>query len=268
MGRAVKAGIDGFCIALQFFTIFPIRKQFPLDKPRLKKAIQLYPLIGLFIGIVTVSLIFGLSALPMIPHSIKALFILSVSIVLTGGLHLDGWMDASDAFFSYRDKEKRLEIMDDPRTGSFAVLSVLFLLGWRYVLIFETLKIASLTTLVLVVFLYYFSRLAMSYVFIFAKPAKQEGIAAFFKKGLERKDVLFHIVSLAVLFLIVVAIDGKAFVSVGILFMVSMLFAIWSKAFLEKQFGGISGDTLGATLEGGETVLWLVVWLLHLFAME
>ena len=47
-----------------------------------------------------------------------AFFVWLALIVLTGGIHLDGWMDASDAFFSYRDKQKRLEIMKDPQDRS------------------------------------------------------------------------------------------------------------------------------------------------------
>ncbi|KPD00903.1 Cobalamin synthase [Geobacillus sp. BCO2] len=39
------------------------------------------------------------------------------------------------------------------------------------------------------------------------------------------------------------------------------------KAWAEKQFGGITGDVLGAFIEGGETVLWGVIWLLHSSAM-
>ena len=58
-------------------------------------------------------------------------------IILTGGLHLDGWMDASDAFFSYRDKQRRLEIMKDPRIGAFGVLSVIVLLSARFLFIYE-----------------------------------------------------------------------------------------------------------------------------------
>ncbi|PWA12222.1 adenosylcobinamide-GDP ribazoletransferase [Pueribacillus theae] len=266
MARFVKESIDGIFIALQFFTVIPLRKEYSLDKPRLKKAIQWYPLIGMLLGLIVVSIVFGLRTVPQLSDPVISLLVLTVSVGMTGGLHLDGWMDASDAFFSYRDKQKRLEIMDDPRTGSFAVLSVLFLLGWRYIFILETLKMAAFFTFILIVFLFYFSRLAMCYVFLFGKLAKPEGIAAFFKKGLERKDFRFHLVSLALLLLITIFIDATVFYYASVLFIATILFSVWSKVFIEKQFGGISGDTLGAAIEGGETYLWFVLWLLHLFA--
>ena len=46
-------------------------------------------------------------------------------------------MDASDAFFSYRDRERRLEIMKDPRIGAFGVLRCLVLLSARFLFIYE-----------------------------------------------------------------------------------------------------------------------------------
>ncbi|GAJ13835.1 unnamed protein product, partial [marine sediment metagenome] len=40
-----------------------------------------------------------------------------------------------------------------------------------------------------------------------------------------------------------------------------------ARVFAIKQFGGMTGDVLGAFIEGSETCLWLVIWLLHIFAI-
>ncbi len=264
----IKEKIDGILLALQFYTTVPVQKQVPLDKRRLKNALYVVPLIGILIGLLLVAILTMNERVLDLPHSIIALLVVTIPILVTGGLHIDGWMDASDAYFSYRDKQKRLDIMDDPRTGSFAVLSVIFLLAWRYIFIFETLKFTTLTTLlILLVSVYYFARISMCFVFIFGKLAKQDGMAAFFKKGLERNDVYFHIIGVVIFLICIAWIDLSAVRAVFILFIVAVGFAIVSKAFIERQFGGISGDTLGATLEGGETILWFTVWFLHLFGM-
>lgn len=263
----VKEKTDGLLLALQFYTTIPVRKQIPLDNRRLKNALLFVPLIGVLIGIFLVAIVTVNEHMLNLPHSIVALLIVTIPILVTGGLHIDGWMDASDAYFSYRDHQKRLEIMDDPRAGSFAVLSVIFLFAWRYIFIVETLQHTSFTTLILLVSIYYFARISMCIVFIFGKLAKQDGMAAFFKKGLERNDVYFHLLGVVIFLLWIAWIDINAVRFVTILFVVAVGFAIVSKAFIERQFGGISGDTLGATLEGGELVLWLTVWFLHLFGM-
>lgn len=262
----IKESFDGFLLALQFYTTLPVKKELPLDEPRLKKALYSVPFIGIGIGLLLVAILTVNEHFLQLPTTVIALLVVTIPIAVTGGLHLDGWMDASDAFFSYRDKQKRLQIMDDPRTGSFAVLSVIFLLAWRYVFILETLKLASLKTFILIGSIYYLARFSMCYVFIRGTLAKQDGLAAFFKKGLDRKDLNFHVIAILIFLFFVAYIDLTTARYAFILCLVAIGFAALSKAFIEKQFGGISGDTLGATLEGGETVLWLTLWLLHLFA--
>ena len=55
--------------------------------------------------------------------------------ILTGMLHLDGYMDVCDALLSRRDKQEKLRILKDPHTGAFAVISVIML----FILNFSTL---------------------------------------------------------------------------------------------------------------------------------
>ena len=46
-----------------------------------------------------------------------------VPVVITGGIHVDGLLDTSDALSSWRDREKRLEILKDSHAGAFAVIT-------------------------------------------------------------------------------------------------------------------------------------------------
>lgn len=259
--------LDGVLLALQFYTTLPIKKELSMDEARLKKALYVVPFIGIGIGLILAAIIVLNEHVLHLPATVIAMLVVTIPLIITGGLHLDGFMDASDAFFSYRDQQKRLEIMADPRTGSFAVLSVIFLLVWRYVFIFETIKLASDITFVFIVSVYYFARFSMCYVFIFGKLAKQDGLAAFFKKGLERKDIFVFLIGILLFFVFVAYFNIHAVSGTAILLLIALGFAVVSKGFIEKQFGGISGDTLGATLEGGETILWFTLWLLHSFAM-
>ena len=43
-------------------------------------------------------------------------------VLVTGGIHMDGFMDTSDALASWQSPEKRLEILKDSHVGAFAVL--------------------------------------------------------------------------------------------------------------------------------------------------
>ena len=102
--RTAKIGaLIGFLINLQFFTAIPFKKELPMEKKYIHRAIQTFPLVGILLGLIMGGVLYAL--VEWTPFSTLAIaFILwLLTIVLTGGLHLDGWIDASDAFFSYQD---------------------------------------------------------------------------------------------------------------------------------------------------------------------
>ena len=44
-------------------------------------------------------------------------------IIITGGIHMDGFLDTQDALGSYQPRERRLEILKDSHAGAFAIIS-------------------------------------------------------------------------------------------------------------------------------------------------
>ena len=64
-----------------------------------------------------------------VPAVAKALVMAVLPLIITGGIHVDGFMDTVDAFHSYGDREKKLKILSDPHIGAFAVIRVLILAG-------------------------------------------------------------------------------------------------------------------------------------------
>lgn len=96
--------------------------------------LAMYPLVGLLIGGIWLGIARLLIWLGIAPMPLGAL-LTAVPFVLTGFLHLDGYMDVCDAVLSRRDRARRLEILRDSHTGAFAVISVglLFLLQFSAV---------------------------------------------------------------------------------------------------------------------------------------
>ena len=43
-------------------------------------------------------------------------------LLITGGIHMDGFMDTVDALASHQSRERKLEILKDSACGAFAVL--------------------------------------------------------------------------------------------------------------------------------------------------
>src|SRR5699024_12580886 len=93
----------------------------------------------LFIVFISAFVLSGLTEYTLLSYLVITIIFITFTIILTGGIHLDGWIDASDAFFSYRDVKKRLQIMEDLRVGAFGVLGLLFLLSFNFLFIFEIL---------------------------------------------------------------------------------------------------------------------------------
>ena len=90
------------------------------------KMFGFFPLVGLVIG-----MILGVVAsITFLPRDLTAFLVLVAWVGVTGGLHLDGLADSCDGLFATVAPERRLEIMRDPRAGSWAVIGVgLILLG-------------------------------------------------------------------------------------------------------------------------------------------
>src|SRR5699024_4186001 len=157
---------NGFLINLQFFTIIPVRKEINMNKRNLTGMIMTLPLFGLFIDVISAFVLAGLTEYTLLSDLAITLIFITFTIILTGGIHLDGWIDASYAFFSYRDVKKRLQIMEDPRVGAFGVLGLLFLLSFKFLFIFEIVANYQSYLFIYVVFISFFSRIITVIVLI------------------------------------------------------------------------------------------------------
>ncbi|WP_017435332.1 adenosylcobinamide-GDP ribazoletransferase [Saccharococcus caldoxylosilyticus] len=257
----MKAAWSGLLLSLQFLTVIPVRRQIEWNGDVARWSVRLFPLIGAIIGAVAAMMYYLFSAFSSFSPLFLALFLMWLSVWLAGGLHADGWMDVSDAFFSYRDVKRRQEIMSDSRVGAFAVLSILFLLSFRFLFMFET--ICSDFDIFLIAVIPVFSRTAMAWLLICGKPAKQTGMAAAFREHADRYDAHAAMTIGSCLLACLCATHLSVFNTIIFLACGTIFAAFAARLFFERQFGGITGDTLGAFVEGMETWLWFIIWLLR-----
>lgn len=89
------------------------------------------PVIGLEIGLIWFGIGHLVAALNL-PKMLCAAIICAAPYFLTGFMHLDGFMDVTDAVRSYRSLERRREILKDSHVGSFAVIAVALLLLFQF----------------------------------------------------------------------------------------------------------------------------------------
>jgi adenosylcobinamide-GDP ribazoletransferase len=251
---------------LQFFTAIPIALEIPMDKEHLRKAVQTFPLLGLFQGIIYSLLLYVFLVFTPFSHLAVAFLLWLSTILLTGGIHLDGWMDASDAYFSYQDQEKRIEIMKDPRTGAFGVLSIIILLSCRFLFIYESTMNVQLVNYLFIAAIPFWSKSVMGALLLTVKSAKNEGLSALFQRDTASRELWIYPVYMAV-FLLLFIYFSKEYLLVVFMILPTGGCYLFCRRKALKWFGGITGDVLGASVEGTELILWMTVWLLHYFVM-
>lgn len=125
MGKNLTA----FFMAWGNFTVIPCPARV-WDSAEMKRMLAWLPSVGAVIAVLWTAACRGLSALTDrgLPAALAAAAAEYLLFRLTGYMHLDGFMDVSDAVMSRRDLETRQRILKDSRVGSFAVVQTVFLL--------------------------------------------------------------------------------------------------------------------------------------------
>jgi adenosylcobinamide-GDP ribazoletransferase len=209
-----------------------------------------YPVVGAVIG----ALLIAVAVISPFSREATAFLVLLTWVVVTGGLHLDGFGDSCDGLLATVEPARRLEIMKDPRTGSWAVIGlILLLLGkWTF--------IASLPAplLLLPPIVGRWVMVIAVYVFPYARSS---GLGSYFRDGLGRKQVL----AASLIAFGLAAFTGQL-VPVVIAFQVAIfsvsLVGQWA---LRRLGGGITGDVYGGLCELTELLcliglsLWITV---------
>jgi adenosylcobinamide-GDP ribazoletransferase len=233
----------GFLIALTFLTRLPLpAPKIEITSEEFTQSYRYYPLVGLVIGLilwVLAKLLF-----PFFPPLVLGALLLAAELVLTGGLHLDGFMDSMDGLLSARSPERILEIMKDSRVGAHASMALLGLLLFKFSLL-ASLNPAQFSLLLIMPML---SRWVFQVGVIAFPYARSQGLG----KG-------FHETTRWITFLISgVIVCGISFALTGIAGLISFfvcLTAITLWAFkISSLLGGLTGDLYGAMIELTEVI--------------
>jgi len=227
----------------------------------MKHNLVFLPWIGGCIGLVCLGMYFLFSRF-MIPVLAQVCLYTAMPILITGGFHLDGFMDVQDAKQSFKSKEEKLEILKDPHIGAFAVIRLaLFGLVW----------IASLTVLcegnqkILFVgfMLFFFVRCISSILSLTLKHAKKSGMLHMETEKSTKWDVAWEVLQAV---LVVGLMAYLHWISAVVCCLVAVTYAFCYKSFCYKEFGGITGDTTGYSIAMMEE--WILVALSVLSVME
>ncbi|MCR6097412.1 adenosylcobinamide-GDP ribazoletransferase [Salipaludibacillus agaradhaerens] len=251
----MKNVLYGFLLAMQFLTRIPVPIECPWTIKTSRWAIRFYPIVGLVMGVVLV--VVGSSLSPFLPSGLLALILVSLWVWLTGGLHLDGVMDVADAVGSNAPLEKKWTIMKDPHVGSFGIITLVFLLGWKTMLIYLLLTQADWHVIIPFMLSVASARLSAVGLLIFLPAAKKEGLAWHWKKNLNWLDSVWAGMPIV---LVIGFFPHLSWLLILFLLMTG-LYGFW----LMRTFKGVNGDLTGAAIEGGELWGLLLIWIFTSF---
>lgn len=122
----MKTYLHGFAMCQSMFCAIPFPCKIWDEKAR-DKMLLFLPVVGLEIGGLWAVLAWLCSTMQL-PGMIKGLILAVYPYLVTGFIHLDGYMDVSDAVGSCRSLERRREILKDSHVGAFAVIGIVILL--------------------------------------------------------------------------------------------------------------------------------------------
>lgn len=200
-------------------------------------------LVGAVIG-VCITLWFYLSSMLEIGQLLFSAVSALIPVLITGGIHLDGFCDVSDAKASCASRERRLEIMSDPRIGAFAAISLS-----AYMLLTLGLfgEITKPRHILIISLGFVVSRTLSAFAAVTFRSAKSNGSLQSFVKPVHKKITFTILVCVFVVtaaaMLLLDAAAGAAALSAALLVL------LYYRLFSYRSFGGITGDLAGYFLQ-------------------
>ena len=232
--------LKSLCMAFSMYSKIPVPKVAWEENNR-KYVLCFLPLIGLVEG-AAMYLLWMLRAQigVYIPFPVFVLTGCVLPVLITGGIHLDGFLDTMDALHSWQEKEKKLEILKDPHVGAFACISLacyFCLYGAGLYLLLDERQLLFL------MLGFCFSRSLSGLALVTVKSAKKEGLLYTFASD-AHKNAVRCVLGLWLVLLFAASglrygMWGVGAAAVGLLFFFYYIYMACDK------FGGLTGDLAG-----------------------
>lgn len=241
--------LKSLCSAFLMYSRIPV-PQVEWKEENRRYALCFFPLIGAVIGGL-ILLWYKLSKIFPAGSLLFSVGCTAIPVLVTGGIHIDGFCDVNDALASCSSKEKMLEIMKDPRIGSFALIKMCI-----YVLLqtafFSEINCISLLTVCSIGFVQ--SRAWSGLAAVTFPNARSEGSLQNFSNPAHKKitiavEIIYLLISSAAMIL-TDPICGAAAILCG------TAVCVYYRIFSIRRFGGITGDLAGYFLQLCE--IWII----------
>ena len=219
--------------------------------------LAMLPSVGIVVGVLFFVLM-GAAEKLRLPDMVTAIVAEFYMFYIHGFMHLDGFMDCTDAIMSRRDLEERQRIMKDPTVGSFAVVMVCFLLITWFAC-FYTVASKYWTLVYAIAFIPVISRASAGYQVLKYKPLGHSQYVEDFEEANRGKCRVVTLVQLAVYMLLfyfaiyyLIRMSSDFMYKMWAVHFAAAVVTGFAGAHARKQLGGMSGDIAGYSIIWGE----------------
>jgi adenosylcobinamide-GDP ribazoletransferase len=227
---------------ISFLTIIPIGKFGRSDGLEdISKRMFLFPFIGLLIGLLTIPVV--LISFYLFNQFVSAFIVTIFLIVLTGIHHTDALADFADGIMVRGNKEKKYNVMHDPRIGSAGTVAIS---GYVIGMVVAISSITSLDKLMIAIIL---SEIMSKYSMVLEShycESAWDGYSSLFTKNMKSKKKMAVATILTIALIALISNMSVIGLQIFILGIICCFIVIYIS---KKNFGGITGDVLGATNE-------------------
>ncbi len=213
-------------------------------------SLDFFPFVGAVIGALICALNIG--PLSQVDPYVRAILSVLIPIFITGGFHLDGFMDTSDALNSYGEPEKKLEILKDPHIGAFSVISLvkLLLAALAASIFIVTDENISSEKVVVIALIFVVSRCISGLTSLYLKKAKRNGMLSKEAGGKKKSSVILLTIQMVIAVTTMLLLDPVTALP-ALLFFAG--YTLYYRNKTKKEFGGVTGDTAGMFVSVSET---------------
>ena len=230
--------IKSCIIAFSMYSKIPM-PQFPWKDKDMRYVMLFFPWVGIVIGGLTLLWTWAAARLGC-GTVCFALVGTALPVLISGGIHVDGFMDTMDAFHSYQEKEKKLEILKDPHIGAFSVIS---LLVYYLIYVAAYLQLDRWGMMLILAAGFYLSRIFSALGVVSLRCAKHDGLVYLFSDKAQewtvRIGLMLQLLLCAAFILWQSLLVGSAVLLGALLSFVYY----WYRSY--RELDGITGDTAG-----------------------
>lgn len=241
------------------------------DEKHMRYSMSAFPLVGGVIGFIYCICFFVIFGFGW-SVTLQAVVLTSLPLIITGGIHMDGYMDTYDALCSYGDRHKKLQILKDPHLGAFAVIHLMIYIllyygfTWELCYRFRLSETKSVflnvgtqdERLAIVAMGFVLSRILSGLAVCVFSQAKEDGLCASTKKTLHKGNLWILLVELILAVMVMTQINFHYGITAIVL---SSVCFVWYWYMSKKQFGGITGDLAGWFLQNCELAVLIAMLL-------